>query len=538
MKTYLKNILPAAAFLLAMGMTSCSSDLDVTPIDPNLQTGSKISSDNLLNKCYANLAVAGNGGANGDCDIDGLDGGTTGFVRQLFNAYELTTDEAVSAWGDAGVSNFNESNYDASHPMLKGFYYRLYAGIGYCNQYINEYGSIDAQKTAEARFLRAYQYSILMDGWGNVPFSTKVSSDKPAQIKRADLFKWIESELLDIESSLADAKPEKEGESGYGRVDKAADWLLLSRIYLNAEIYTGTARWADAATYSKKVIDSPFKLYTTAQNGWSAYQQLFMGDNGTNGASVESLFSIIQDGKKTTSWGTTLFLMAGSNNGKENIKDESTLSNGTTEGWAGNRAKKQLVEKFFPNDDAPSVSACKMPAIAGDDRALIQSKGRNLENTKEKEFTDGYTICKFNNFYATNGTANDTQFPDCDLFVLRAAEAYLTYAEATARQNGGVATADGITYLNQIRQRAHASQKAGYSLSDICDEWSREFYFEGRRRMDLIRFNRYAGDVNYNWAWKGGTLKGRNIDKHYSLFAIPTTDLNQNAVNLTQNPGY
>ena len=115
MKTYLKNILPAAAFLLAMGMTSCSSDLDVTPIDPNLQTGNKISSDNLLNKCYANLAVAGNGGANGDCDIDGLDGGTTGFVRQLFNANELTTDEAVCAWGDAGISNFNESNYDASH---------------------------------------------------------------------------------------------------------------------------------------------------------------------------------------------------------------------------------------------------------------------------------------------------------------------------------------------------------------------------------------------------------------------------------------
>mgnify|MGYP000116558561 FL=1 len=56
--------------------------------------------------------------------------------------------------------------------------------------------------------------------------------------------------------------------------------------------------------------------------------------------------------------------------------------------------------------------------------------------------------------------------------------------------------------------------------------------------MDLIRFNRYAGDVNYNWAWKGGTLSGRNIDKHYSLFAIPTTDITASNGHLTQNPGY
>lgn len=539
MKTYIKNILPAAALTLALGMTSCSGDLDVTPIDPNLQTGDVISSDALLNKCYANIAVAGNGGANGDCDIDGLDGGTTGFIRQMFNANELTTDEAICAWGDAGISNFNECSYDASHPMLRGYYYRLYAGITYCNQYLADYSSVDAQKTAEARFLRALDYALLMDGWGNVPFATTISSDKPAQIKRADLFTWIEKELLEIEPSLADAKPEKEGEDGYGRVDKAADWLLLSRIYLNAEVYTGTARWADAATYAKKVISSPFKLYTTAQNGWSAYQQLFMGDNGTNGASTESLFSIIQDGKKTTSWGTTLFLMAGCNNGKEcmNPTNENLAGNGTTAGWGGNRAKKQLIEKFFPNDDAPSITACKMPAKAGDDRALIQSKDRSLENTKQKEFTDGYTICKFNNFYSTGGTPNDTQFPDCDFFFFRSAEAYLTYAEATARQNGGVATAEGIEYINQLRKRANASTKAGYSLSDICDEWSREFYFEGRRRMDLIRFNRYAGDVNYNWAWKGGVLTGRNIDKHYNLFAIPTTDLTANS-NLVQNTGY
>ena len=95
MKRYIKTILPAAAMILSLGLPSCSSDLDVMPIDPNLQTKERINSDNLLNKCYANLAVAGNSGPDGDCDIDGLDGGTTGFVRQMFNANELTTDEAM-----------------------------------------------------------------------------------------------------------------------------------------------------------------------------------------------------------------------------------------------------------------------------------------------------------------------------------------------------------------------------------------------------------------------------------------------------------
>nr|MBP7472366.1 RagB/SusD family nutrient uptake outer membrane protein [Prevotella sp.] len=156
MKNIIKYI-PTAVMVLALGMTSCSSDLDVTPIDPNLNTGDKINSDNSLNKCYANFAVAGNGGANGDCDIDGLDGGTTGFIRQMFNANELTTDESICGWGDNGIAQFDYDAFDASHPMLKGYYYRLYAGISYCNQYIEEFGSNDEEKTAECRFLRALQ---------------------------------------------------------------------------------------------------------------------------------------------------------------------------------------------------------------------------------------------------------------------------------------------------------------------------------------------------------------------------------------------
>lgn len=548
MKNIIKYI-PTAVMVLALGMTSCSSDLDVTPIDPNLNTGDKINSDNSLNKCYANFAVAGNGGANGDCDIDGLDGGTTGFIRQMFNANELTTDESICGWGDNGIAQFDYDAFDASHPMLKGYYYRLYAGISYCNQYIEEFGSKDEEKTAECRFLRALQYYILMDGWGNVPFTTKISSASPTQIKRANLYAWIESELLDIENKLsAPTTAYKEGEDGYGRVNKYTDELLLSRLYLNAEVYTGTAENTKAAEYAEKVIkNSPYKLHTTkatvsGTGNWttSPYQELFMGDNGTNGASEESLFSIVQDGQRTTSWGSTLFLMAGSTDAKIKVdpNDTNKTGNGTTESWGGNRMKKDLVEKFFPNDDAPNNYAYQMPKAADDDRAIFDGYGRNLENTTVGTFTDGFAVCKFNN-YRTAGTAGSTQFPDADFFFFRIAEAYLNYAEATARANGGATTAQGTQYINDLLNRAHATskEKAAYSLSDICDEWSREFYFEGIRRTTLIRFGRFAGNANYNWSWKGEAANGRNIDAHLNLFAIPTSDLSANH-NLVQNPGY
>lgn len=156
MKRYIKHIVPAAVLLMAMGTTtSCTGDLDVTPIDPNLVILDDSSVDYLFNKCYANFALAGNTGADGDCDIDGLDGGTTGLVRQMWNSNELTTDEAICAWGDPGISNFHFNDYDGSHPMLRGYYYRLYNGITLCNHYLDVAADKDATKTAEVRFLRA-----------------------------------------------------------------------------------------------------------------------------------------------------------------------------------------------------------------------------------------------------------------------------------------------------------------------------------------------------------------------------------------------
>ena len=527
---YIKHILPVAAIVLTCGMSSCVGDLDVTPIDPS--TNMTPDANGLFNKCYANMAMAGQGGANGDCDIDGLDGGTTGFIRQLFNANELPTDESICCWGDEGISAFNYGQWGATHPMLKGFYYRLYFGVSVCNQYLETCGNHDATMTAEVRFLRALYYYYLMDSFGNVPFVTKVSSEKAPQKQRAEMYAWIESELLDCEKQMSDPKAKNSKTEGYGRADKAAAWLLLSRLYLNAEVYTGKAEWQKAADYAKKVIDSPYKLFKQGNEKYSAYQMLFMGNNGENGASIEAVLPLLQDGITTTSWGTSLFLIAST------YKADETPGRGTTETWGGNRARKEFVQKFFPDNNCPSGTMAEVLAVAGDDRALIYSKNRTLDIDNVGEFTEGYSVSKFNNIYSDGNAAQNTQFVDTDFFLFRAAEAYLNYAEATAQLSGtGNTTSEGTYYINELRSRSHAKNQSVYTLNQICDEWSREFYYECRRRIDLIRFGKFGGNSDYKWQWKGGTKEGSGFEAYRNIYALPETDLNANP-NLVQNPGY
>ena len=548
MKRLFKHILPATALTLLFGMTSCTKDLDVTPIDPNLDT--EVNAEGLFNKCYGNLGLQGNGGANGDCDIDGLDGGTTGFIRQMWNSNELTTDEAICHWGDDGIQQFCYNTYDQSHPMLNGYYYRLTTGISYCNHYLEIAGENDAMKAAEIRYLRALQYYLLMDAFGGIPFSTTLET--PAYKTRKEAYDWLEEELLAIEPALSDAKAKTSSDPMYGRVDKASAWMLLMRLYLNAEVYTGKAEWAKAAEYAKKVIDSPYKLNTNGVNGWSAYQMLFMGDNGESSAAQECIFPVLCDGKKTTSWGVTLFLMAstwdadmvGNPNDTyfdENGETKMNCSNGTSEKWAGNRSRINLIRKFFPNNDAPQVQPYEMKEKAGDDRALFFGTGHSLmnENGYMGDFKDGYAVAKFINYKSTgtNVMGSDAQFPDADFFFFRVAEAYLTYAEAITRQAGSNTTTEEATqYINALRQRANNKDlHTTYSMNEVLDEWSREFYFEGRRRVDLIRFGKFGGDSDYVWAWKGGAKNGRNFAAYKNVFAIPADQV-KGAIK--QNTGY
>ncbi len=541
--------------LVCAGLASCVNDLDVEPIDPALQ--SDVTPEQLFNKCYSMFATSGNNGGDDNVDVDGIDGGFQHKYRQMWNSNELTSDEAICGWGDEGIPSYCHNSYDASHPMLAGYYSGLCIGVTFCNQYLEAFADYDATMTAEVRFLRAFQFYLLTDAFGNIPFATEISGENPPQKSRAEVCAFIESELKAITGEdpsdnatiLNNPAPKKYGTAGYGRIDKAAAWLLLARLYLNSEVYTGQAKWAEARDYAKKVMDSNYKLHTQGYAGtgadgvyreFTAYQMLFMGDNGTTDAAYEAVFPVIQDGLRTTSYGGSNFLIASTFDSDMHPYpyDESEVNglyNNNT--WGGNRARPELVRLFFPNDDAPVGHAYSVSMAAEDDRALFETEGRILNVENETDFKNGFAVAKFTNFKCDGSKGSDNTFPDSHLFYMRTAEAYLTYAEALTRLAGGTAPDEAVAAINAIRARAHAKERTSYTLNQILDEWGREFYFEARRRVDLIRFGKFGGPTDYQWQWKGGTYEGRDFEAFRNVFALPTTDLIVNS-NLVQNPGY
>ncbi len=529
----IKPILYTTVLGCTLGLSSCIGDLDVTPIDPSVIQ--VFNQDAVFGKMYASMANTGQQGPAGNGDLDGIDEGTSGFFRLIWNFNELPTDEGLCSWGDVGIPEMNFASWSASHNQIEGLYYRLYFGVTISNHFLEmTEGKTDdnsIKQRAEARFLRALNYYYLMDFFGDVPFTTVVSSEKASQIARTDLFKFLEEELLDIVNDQYDAM-----QAPYGRADKVASYLLLSRMYLNAEVYTGQARWADAVEYSEKVINSGYEL---ADN----YAQLFMGDNDLNqNVMKEIILPIRQDGASNPSYPTATFLIS-------STRTQGMGDFGITEGWGGNRGRMSLAAKFFANGDMPAGldDVSKTIAEAGDDRAMFVNAGSYLNDNKEtiniefslpitnvNVFKEGVGVAKFTNVYSNGEPAHDSKFVDMDVPFFRMAEAYLTYAEANMRNGGD--KSKSIAYVNELRERANARALTDLTLDQILEEKSREFYFEGHRRTDLVRYG-YFTSGSYLWDWKGGSPAGTAVSSTYCLLPIPTSDLNANA-NLTQNPGY
>lgn len=540
MKLNIKKYAALMACACGLTLTSCVGDLDVTPINP--QQTQVPDDDALFNKLYATFCLTGQQGNAGQPDIPTNvmnDEGFTQYYRMQWYLNEFTSDEAAWAWSgsDGGVQELMYNSYTASNAFALGMYYRLYYDITLCNSYINDVGK-DPMRLAEARFVRAYNYFSVLDLFGAGPFCTTVSSENAQYYNRQQLFSFVESELKDIEGQLAEP-----GQNTYGRVDKVAAWLLLSRLYLNAEVYTGTQHYAEAQSYAEKVINNGYyHLMKTAGTNpvtgetYTPYQMLFLADNNSNGAQYEDIFPVLQDGIMTKTDGGTQFLIQASYDNQNGMNID--VPSGTDTSWGKClQIKGKLVDLFFSNGTAaPSTGNVKeMTGAAGDDRALFYSKGYSQYLTAVDDQSMGYTSVKFRNVRSDGASASAINYVDTDLPLMRIAEAYLTYAEASIRQFGPNSNADNM--LNELRDRAHATPLSNASLDDVCTEWAKEFWFEGRRRTDLIRFNKFAGQSDYKWDFMGGEADGTAFPSYRKVFAIPQTDLSNNP-NLHQNEGY
>lgn len=534
-----KTFFSAAIVSLALGAltVSCVGDLDVTPINP--QQTMSLDKDALFNKIYGTFCLTGQTGPDGNGDLSSIEeldeGQQTEFYRMMWYMNEFTTDEASWVWAtDAGVPELLHNTYDARNGFSMGLYYRLTYNVTLCNYFLSQVS--DARMCAEVRFIRAVNYYYMMDEFGAGPFLTAVSDELAPYYNRQQLFAFVESELKDIEPDLADA-----GTNTYGRVDKVAAWMMLARLYLNAEVYTGTQHWQEAKDYAEKVINNGYyKLMETPGTNpvtgetYTPYQMLFLADNNSNGAQKEIIFPFMLDGVNTKGHGTTNFLIFSA----YSADMSADIPSGTDNHWGRcSRTRGKLVEKFFGvTGDAPqSNSIAVITGAAGDDRALFYTKGFTKYVTDELDASQGYAYVKFRNVRSDGQATAALDAVDTDLPFLRIAEAYLTFAEAETRMNGANATA--AAKITDLRNRAHATPQATYTLSDILDEWSREFWFEGRRRMDLVRFGLYGGQSEYTWNYMGGEPTGTAFPAFRNVYAIPQNDLDNNR-NLHQNPGY
>jgi len=518
--------------LLALTITSCTKDLDLTPtndVTADVVYSTPQGFKQSLAKIYGTMALTGNSGPAGASDVfyPGYDEGQNAdFFRTFWNAQELTTDEAITAWGDPGLPDFHALNYSPANLFLHGVYYKAVYQISIVNEFLRQatdarladkgIGGADAETIKgyrnEVRFLRALDNWVLMDLFGNPPSIREenvVGAPNPSQIQRADLFKYIEAELLEIQTKLPAARTNE-----YGRADQAAAWSLLARLYLNAKVYTGVEKNTEAALYAKKVIDAGYILLPN-------YRHLMLADN--NIGNTEFILTINYDRIRTQNFGGTTFLMNGAIGG-----DMVSSNYGTTDAWSGHRTTKAFVNKFAD------------PTGATDKRAQFFMAGQNLEIASVSAFRDGYAVTKYRSVTKTGAVSTLNLFSDIDMPIFRLGEMYLIYAEAVKR--GGTGDINlAVTYINKLRERAYGSTGGNIVATDltldfILDERARELYWEGHRRTDLIRYDRFV-ESTYLWPWKGGNINGTSVASYRKLFPLPSADMNSNR-NLVQNPGY
>ena len=520
-----KLLVSAVLLLAAAGCT----DLTVAP-ESTVTTANIFKDPNsykeYLAKLYAGLQATGSVGPYGNRDIQSItDEGFSGYLRLYWQMEELPTEEAIIGWGDAALQELNTQVWGSSNQFLGGMYARVFFQVSLANEFLRQ--TTDAQLAsrgvsgqlaadikqyrAEARFLRALAYWNGIDLFGDIPLVKEdlvPGSPPPKQASRAEIFQFIESELNEIKPDLP-----APGAATYGRASSVAADMLLAELYLNAKVYTGTDRSADARLAAERVIASgAYSLDPT-------YQNMFLADNNK---SPEIIFAIPSDGLHQQSYGGMTTIVHASVGGNMNPS-----AYGLNGGWWGLRTRPEFVALFAGTGSADARSA------------PLFTDGQNLDVASIGNFNDGYALPKYRNVTSTGQAGSSKEFVDVDFPMFRLADAYLIYAEAVLRGGGGdMATA--VQYVNLLRQRAYGNTSGNITAADltldfILAERGRELYWEAHRRTDLIRFDKFT--TNGVWQWKGNVHDGRTTDATFNLYPLPAAELLANP-NLKQNAGY
>lgn len=512
-----RHIIWALCAVVAIGSSSCVGDLDVEPNDPNtkLTLNTKTEWDGYFARLYWNFLD----------DTDNLvktsDGGAGSFTRCHFNLQELCADECIISqkWNNPGYNTLNFANWTNNNEWVYAAFTREFFMAKMCAEFIRDIqaggtefydGEEIAARVAEARVIRSYAYWCMIDLFGRGPWidETSVTGAIPPTYDRQQLFDAVVAELRDAIPHVKWA-----AQQAYGRVSREAAYMLLAKLYLNAEVYTGTPMWSQCAEACRQVLSTGIQLAPE-------YKYLFCASNDKYVGNGEILWAVPQQQGRFTTWGGTTYLTCACWVESAPAEVLRRLNSGDTP-WSGVRLRPELSK-----------------ALKGDKRRLIY-EGTYQENVDDLSGFDanscGYMLIKYTNtteddyFNAAGNNNNGTAMSNTDYPLFRLADTYLMLAECQLR---GV-NCDGLAYLNKVRERAGMPAVAALTDDVVLHERQCELYMEGQRRSDLIRFNRFTGN-NYVWSWKGGVLEGAYIAPSRSLYAIPY----QYVETVGQNTGY
>lgn len=546
MKRNMKHIAWIAAGA-SMLFTACIGDLDTLPLNPSDSTSETVyGADESgyiagLTKLYFNFV------SNETTDLQVSDAGASELVRAFWTVQEVTSDACKCAWeNDAWVRAMNTNTWsDADNDATYAVYVRTLQGIAYTNEYLRQTASdrlsdrgVSSELAAkiqgfraEARFLRAYFYWMALDVFGDVPFTTENSpfggGVNPKQASRKDVFDYCISELTAL---AADDSPMPAARSNYPRADKGAVLGLLARMYLNAEVYTGTPMWQEAK-------DACEDIFTMGYSLCPEYAYLFRGDNGENPEALnEIIFGISYDAEQTQSYGGTSYLTLAAIAATD--VSSTQMINGVNNGWGGIRVPYEYVEKYFNVRNADYSAGTYDVNDKRGRMFYIKGRSESMDGALYV-FLNGWSCLKFNNIPHNMdqdsylATAASKAYSDIDFPMIRLGEIYLIYAEAC--MNLGQANT-ALPKVQELAARAGVTAPTSITQEWLIEERARELMWEGHRRTDLIRYGKFTSS-SFLWTYKGGSFSGQGFDDHMKIFAIPASELASNP-ELHQNPGY
>lgn len=429
-------------------------------------------------------------------------------------------------WLDGGEwHRYHRNQITPTEAYVEFWWNLMYKGVNTCNRLILGFETIDVEGkegvVAELRAFRAFYYWNLLDVYGNVPLSTSfdVPVDfEPSTNSRKEVYDFIETELTEVSDQLS----KETGLKTYSRVNYYVVQMILAKLYMNAEVYTGTAQYAKAEKVLDEIIDSGLyelesDYFLPCSDDASTSKEVIFGVpfDEVNAQGLEiHLFSLHYNLQENFGLSQKTWNGLAAQESLFNLFDENdTRRNGLLFGQQydkeGNELEDESFEKFNPQDptgprDPDGRGLNLTPEINMLEPNCLRQAGARIVKWYPHQESDRYL-------------SND--FP-----IYRYSDVLLMKAEAQLRSGSG----DGSTAFNLVHQRAGLDAAGDITLDLIIDERARELFAEGHRRTDLIRFGKFLDP-----RWEKEELSS----EHSQLWPIPEVQISNNP-KLKQNPGY